>query len=55
LFVSQQLIVIQIVFAVSYFFDKDHYENPEAHKKIAPDVQLHNYVACGLVAYRPLP
>jgi len=40
-----------IVFAVSYFFDKDHYENPEAHSKIAPDVQLHNYVACGLVAY----
>ncbi len=41
----------QIVFAVSYFFDKDHYEDPEAFSKIAPDVQLHNYVACGLVAY----
>jgi hypothetical protein len=49
--VLQLLMSIQIVFAVSYFFDKDHYENPEAHAKIAPDVQLHNYVACGLVAY----
>lgn len=45
------LIMPQIVFAVSYFFDKDHYENPEAFANIAPDVQLHNYVACGLVAY----
>jgi hypothetical protein len=42
----------QIVFAVSYFFDKDHYEDPEAFSKIAPDVQLHNYVACGLVVYK---
>jgi hypothetical protein len=47
----QLIILFQIVFAVSYFFDKDHYEDPEAFSKIAPDVQLHNYVACGLVAY----
>jgi len=41
----------EIIFAVSYFFDKDHYEDPEAMSNIAPDVQLHNYVACGLVVY----
>lgn len=50
-FLVTSLIIPQIVFAVSYFFDKDHYENPEAFANIAPDVQLHNYVACGLVAY----
>ena len=33
------------------FFKQDHYEDPEAMSNIAPDVQLHNYVACGLVVY----
>jgi hypothetical protein len=48
---SAPYVIFQIVFSVSYFFDKDHYENPDAFAKIAPDVQLHNYVACGLIAY----
>ncbi|KAK9842754.1 hypothetical protein WJX74_001858 [Apatococcus lobatus] len=41
----------EMVMAVSYFFDKDHYADP-AHRSLLPaDLALDKYVASGVVAY----
>lgn len=41
----------EIIVAVSYFYDREYYDQPEHKKELGEDIDIANYIASGLVVF----
>lgn len=42
---------MDMIVPVTYYYDPDHYADPEVRSRLPDDVDIANYAACGLVAF----